>query len=87
MEVEGVKRLYERSHDHGLQYTTFVGDGDSRSFTVISRLQPYGPAVKIEKEECVGHIQKRMGTRLRSLINKSKGKIPMLTYFIVLVFS
>ena len=74
MEIEGVKRLFRRSEeDHGLRYTTYVGDGDSRSFTIITKLQPYGPEVEIKKEECVGHIQKRMGTRLRSLITKAKG--------------
>ena len=73
MEVDGVKQLFLRSEDKGLRYTTYVGDGDSRSFTVIKRLEPYGPDVEIVKEECIGHIQKRMGTRLRSLIAKTKG--------------
>ena len=73
MEVEGIQRLFERSEDKGLCYTTYVGDGDSKSYMTIKKLQPYGPDVEIVKEECIGHIQKRMGSRLRALINKSKG--------------
>lgn len=36
---------------------------------------PYGPNFSIEKLECVGHVQKRMGSRLRKLklkLGKSK---------------
>ena len=68
-----MKELFQKSEEFGLRYTTYVGDGDSRSFTIIRKLEPYGPDTEITKEECVGHIQKRMGTRLRSLITKSKG--------------
>ena len=73
MEVKGIKTLYQRSEEKGLRYTTYIGDGDSRSFSTIQLLAPYGPQVVITKEECVGHVQKRMGSRLRSLITKSKG--------------
>ena len=75
MEVEGIQRLFERSEENGIRYTVYVGDGDSRSYSTIKSLQPYGPGVEITKEECIGHIQKRMGSRLRSLIAKSKGKV------------
>ncbi|XP_072032290.1 uncharacterized protein [Amphiura filiformis] len=63
-----------RSEDTlGLRYTTYVGDGDSSSFSRITQEQPYGPDVTTIKEECVGHIQKRMGCRLRKLVEKKKG--------------
>ncbi|XP_018494221.1 uncharacterized protein LOC108863949 [Galendromus occidentalis] len=36
--------------------------------------RPYGSEVEIEKLECVGHIQKRMGTRLRKLKTAFRGR-------------
>ena len=36
--------------------------------------QPYGPEVAVQKEECVGHVQKRLGTALRKLKADMKGK-------------
>ncbi|GFY01100.1 uncharacterized protein TNCV_5075671 [Trichonephila clavipes] len=35
--------------------------------------KPYGDSIEIEKIECVGHVQKRMGSRLRKL-KSSLGK-------------
>ncbi|GFX25746.1 uncharacterized protein TNCV_4337301 [Trichonephila clavipes] len=42
-------------------------DGDSKTFSSIAQKKPYGDSVPIEKIECVGHVQKRMGSRLRKL--------------------
>ncbi|GFS68131.1 uncharacterized protein TNCV_438901 [Trichonephila clavipes] len=36
-------------------------------FNVLSENKPYGDDHLIQKIECVGHVQKRMGTRLRKL--------------------
>lgn len=36
--------------------------------------KPYGPAVEIEKEECIAHVTKRMGSNLRASVQKYKGK-------------
>ncbi len=75
MEAEGSLVMYERSVDkHKLRYTTYVGDGDSKSYTKVKNAQPYGPDVTIEKKECIGHVQKRMGSRLRKVLDKYKGK-------------
>lgn len=51
---------------HKLRYSRFIGDGDTNSYRNVSKSKPYGdkPVIKIE---CVGHVQKRMGTRLRKL--------------------
>ena len=35
---------------------------------------PYGPLYLVEKEECVNHITKRMGSNLRELLRSYKGK-------------
>ena len=51
-----------------LRYTTFLGDGDSKSFSAVSQEVSY-PVAKID---CVGHVQKRLGTRLHNLVKKEK---------------
>ncbi|XP_013398023.2 uncharacterized protein LOC106164605 [Lingula anatina] len=74
MEAEGVSVLYNRSLElYNLRYNPFVGDGDSSAFRRVQREQPYGPEVALVKEECVGHVQKRMGSRLRRLVTSTKG--------------
>eukprot|EP00795_Rhopilema_esculentum_P004396 gene4396-20621_t len=59
-----------------LKYTTFVGDGDSDTFRVVKECieNIYGSRYKVEKKECIGHIQKRTGTALRKLIKDLRGK-------------
>ena len=37
-------------------------------------MKPYEPDCPVEKEECIGHIQKRMGTGLRDIVKCNKGK-------------
>ena len=71
MEPEGAKRVFARSiTKHNLWYVEFVGDGDSKSFTNVKYTYP---DLEIKKLECVGHYQKRVGTRLRNLKKKGKG--------------
>ena len=66
MEAEAVKEIWLRSEDmNRLRYTSYIGDGDSKGYQCVCDARPYGEK-KIEKEECVGHVQKRLG---RSLIN------------------
>ncbi|GFT25001.1 uncharacterized protein TNCV_179201 [Trichonephila clavipes] len=45
-----------------------TGDGDTKTFNALSENKPYGDDYLIQKIECVGYVQKRMGTRLRKLI-------------------
>lgn len=69
MEAVGACRMWQRSEEKNkLRYTTFLGDGDSKSFTSVSQASSY-PVAKID---CVGHVQKRLGTRLRNLVKKEK---------------
>ena len=51
-----------------LRYTIFLGDGDSKSFSAVSQ-EVWYPVAKID---CVGHVQKRLGTRLCNLVKKEK---------------
>lgn len=68
MEAEGAVKMFERSVWHrGLRYVKYLGDGDSKGFLKVQDSKPYGNNVLIEKLECVGHVQKRLGTRLRKL--------------------
>ena len=74
MEVEGLKKMFHRSERlHNLRYTFHIGDGDTKSFDEISKSDPY-PGYKITKGECIGHVQKRVGARLRTIKANYKGK-------------
>ena len=67
MEVNGLKRMFSRSiRLHKLRYNFYIEDGDSKSFDEITKLNPFS-GHKIEKGECIGHVQKRVGTRLRPI--------------------
>ena len=51
----------------------YLGDEDTASFRKVCDEKPYGNDFTIEKLECVGHVQKRCGSRLRKLVNSYKG--------------
>ncbi|KAK3748587.1 hypothetical protein RRG08_011669 [Elysia crispata] len=73
MESVGSVRIFSRSEEQrGLRYTEYLGDGDAAAFRKVSEFCPYGEDVEIKKLECVGHVQKRCGTRLRRLKNENK---------------
>ena len=76
MECKGAIAIFKRSIEHrGLKYTKFIGDGDSSCFgKVLDAVKNvYGDSYPIEKEECVGHIQKRMGSALLEYKKSRKG--------------
>lgn len=76
MEACAMKDIFGRSvAKHGVRYVKYLGDGDSSAFKQVSENVPYGTDVSIEKLECVGHIQKRMGGRLLKLTKEMKGKM------------
>ncbi|GFU99263.1 uncharacterized protein TNCV_2739241 [Trichonephila clavipes] len=71
MEVDGIKEIFQRSvPQRNAKYIKYIGDGDTKTFPELQRTAPYS----IEKVECVGHIQKRMGARLRKLKTMNRGK-------------
>ena len=58
MEIEGVKRIFNRSiKKHNLRYTEYFGDGDSKGFSAVENVYT---DMKVIKKECVGHVQKRV---------------------------
>lgn len=74
MEVDAVVEMFQRSEDlYGVKYKNYVGDGDSKTYKSVVEKKPYGDDFLIVKKECVGHVQKRMGTRLRNAKKGHKG--------------
>ncbi|GFX72843.1 uncharacterized protein TNCV_2864501 [Trichonephila clavipes] len=75
MEVAGALSIFQRSQSlYNVRYTKYLGDGDSKAFTSIVENKVYGDHCSVEKLECIGHVRKRMGTRLRRLKTKMRGQ-------------
>ena len=74
METEGLKQIFERSEEkHKLRYTDYYGDGDSKGFNGVEKTC-IDKGLKVVKNECVGHVQKHLGTALRKLKKEKKGR-------------
>ena len=73
MEPEGADHMFRRSVQlHNLRYTEFYGDGDSKSFNRVKEVY-HDDGIVVEKKECIGHVQKRVGTALRKLKRENPG--------------
>ena len=73
MAGEIAKEVFSRSAElYNLRYTSFIGDGDTNNFKNVFVSKPYGD-VTVQKLQCVGPAQKRMGKRLRGLKKNAKG--------------
>ena len=73
METQGAKSIFLCSiSTRNLRYATFVGDGDSSYFGFVAKACSETCGQVVVKEECVGHVQKRMGSRLRSYKTKCR---------------
>ena len=71
MEVTGVERIFGRSIEKEfLRYTEYYGEGDPKSFAAVENV--YGEKMT-KKQECIGHVHKRVGSRLRKLKKNEKG--------------
>ncbi|GFV92082.1 transposable element Tc3 transposase [Trichonephila clavipes] len=71
MEIVGASRIFLRSEkNRRLQYTQYYGDGDSKAFMSVKDTYRLNSVTKFE---CIGHVQKRVGSRLRKLKTKTKG--------------
>ena len=72
MEIAGVLQCFKQSvHLHNLCYTNYIGDSNSKSYLEVVKTN----GVPITKLECIGHVQKRVGSRLRTLKKECKDKI------------
>ena len=70
METKGTENIFNRSKEKGLIYTGYYGGGDSKSYEKVKEVYPGVPVIKYE---CIGHVQKRVGNRLRKLKKTVKG--------------
>ncbi|GFS92476.1 uncharacterized protein TNCV_1159641 [Trichonephila clavipes] len=76
MEIQGASKIFQRSLSlHNARYITYLGHGDCKTFDAVKKKKIYGNEYPIEKLECIGHVMKRMGTRLRRLKAQLKGQI------------
>lgn len=73
IEVDGAVQIFQRSLEKNVRYNRYLGDGDSKGFSAVESLSIYGDEA-VTKLECIGHVQKRMGSRLRKLKQKFKGQ-------------
>ena len=74
MEGAGATSMFCRSVEkNNLIYEEYLGDGDTSSFKEVVDSNPYEEQGIIPKKlECVGHVQKRLGTRLRKVVKNYK---------------
>ena len=73
METAGATKIFGRSVEkHGLYYTSFYGDGDSKAYPAVKEVYKNGHKT-ITKYECISHYQKEVGCRLRKLKKNVKG--------------
>ena len=68
MEPAGILKCFTRSVEPlNLRFINFIGDGDSKAYYEVVKANPHGDRYPVNKGECLGHIQKRIGSRLRKL--------------------
>lgn len=75
MEGVGATNIFKRSEaSRDLRYTEYLGDGDTSAYQKVVDSKPYGDDTVVNKLECIGHIQKRIGGRLRKLKTSYRGQ-------------
>ena len=64
--------IWCRSLQYNMGYMTFVGDGDSSAYNAVCQVNGGKGfyTVPVVKEECVNHVSKRIGKRLRKIKKK-----------------
>ena len=89
MESSGDIDVWRSIATHNLAYGTYIGDGDSSSFKNLLQSDPYDGQVPIRKEECIGHVQKRLKKRLNKkspgLTRLSRSKADRIAHLYALV--
>ncbi|GFY00626.1 uncharacterized protein LOC101238613 [Trichonephila clavipes] len=68
MEVVGAYRIFESLNVRNVQYNEYYGDGDSKGYESVKNFYGINTVTKLE---CIGHVQKRVGGRLRQLKKKN----------------
>ncbi|XP_047122418.1 uncharacterized protein LOC124805915 [Hydra vulgaris] len=70
METVGAIKIFNRFLRFNLRYTEYLGDGDSKSYTSVKNTYK---GIEVIKLDCIGHFQKRIGSRCRQLKKQVKG--------------
>ena len=78
MEAAGAVQIFSQSVEiNKLIYHEYLGDGYTASFKEVIDAKLYAEFnLTPVKLECVGHIQKRLGTRLRNKVKEYKVQKP-----------
>ncbi|GBM60996.1 hypothetical protein AVEN_264339-1 [Araneus ventricosus] len=70
MKVVGAYRIFERSESsRKLLDSEYYSDGDSKGYKAVKDIYGKDSVLKLE---CIGHVQKRVGTRLKKLKTSNK---------------
>ena len=70
MESAAAVEIWKRSiSSHSFIYYTYIGDGDSSSHKNLVKSDPYNGLTTVRREECLGHVQKRVK---KNILKKSK---------------
>ena len=85
LKVVGMQKMFSRSVNlHGVRYTFYIGDGDTKSLDHICKSGPY-LGHTITKAECVGHLQKRCQCQFAMSRANIKGKSSLTAKVLVAV--
>ncbi|KAE8738831.1 hypothetical protein FOCC_FOCC015663 [Frankliniella occidentalis] len=72
MEKEVAEILWKRSEEEcKMRYTVMLSDGDGKTFDHLQSLDIYN-GITLVKEECTNHVEKRLGTALRNVVDTEK---------------
>ncbi|GFX58573.1 uncharacterized protein TNCV_417521 [Trichonephila clavipes] len=75
MESAGILKIFQHSEiPRNVKYANYLGDGDSKAFNTVSEGKVYRNDFEVKKLECIRHVQKQMGSRLRALRNSMKSQ-------------
>ena len=76
MEAAGAIDMFRRSIEKNnlIHHDEYLGDGDTSSFKAVADSKSYKEySITPTKLECIGHVQKRLGTGLRNKVNTYEG--------------
>lgn len=69
MEVDAVRQIFKRSLEYfEVMFKNYIADDDYKTYSRVVNVKEYFKDFLINKKECIGHVQKRMGSRLRELL-------------------
>ena len=73
MESDGAVALFNWSVEKlGLLYKQYIGDGGSKSYSVVCASNHCGLTEFTKKEVSISHVTKRTGTQLHEIIRRQK---------------